>query len=143
MVVLDLGTNVIQVKLLTGNKKGSVQFLTNMGLSPSDRRALPDQIQFTRYQFPIKPAFAMTTNRDLKCESQGLTFEKIGMYLQRQVFSHGQAYVAFSRTGSRDGIVVYQPGKEDLYSFANVVYCDVFPRQQQQQQVVVEEVALG
>ena len=49
--------------------------------------------KFTRHQFPIRPAFAMTINK-----SQGQTFERVGVDLRKGVFDHGQLYVAFSRT---------------------------------------------
>ena len=48
--------------------------------------------KWQRRQFPVKLAFAMTTNK-----SQGKTFENVGVYLQNPVFSHGQLYVASSR----------------------------------------------
>ena len=123
MVVLDLGPKFLKVKLLTGNKAGSVHFLTKLGMSPSDKKAIPDEIAFTRYQFPIKPAFAMTI------KSQGLSFEKVGIYLERPVFTHGQTYVGISRVGSMDSAIIYQPSREDPTEITNVVYHDVFPRQ--------------
>ncbi|XP_008202508.2 uncharacterized protein LOC103315450 [Nasonia vitripennis] len=46
----------------------------------------------SRRQFPIKIAFTMTINK-----AQGQTFEKIGIDLRREVFNHGQLYVALSR----------------------------------------------
>ena len=37
---------------------------------------------------------------------QGQTFEHVGVYLPRPVFSHGQLYVALSRCGESAGIKV-------------------------------------
>ena len=46
-----------------------------------------------RYQFPVRLAWAMTINK-----SQGQTFgERIGIFLNKPVFAHGQLYCALSR----------------------------------------------
>ena len=52
-----------------------------MTLTPSDAD-LPFRLR--RVQFPIKLAYAMTINK-----SQGQTFEKVGLYLNRACFGHG------------------------------------------------------
>ena len=46
-----------------------------------------------RRQFPVTLAYSMTITK-----SQGQTFEHVGIDLQTPVFSHGQLYVALSRT---------------------------------------------
>lgn len=50
--------------------------------------------QMKRRQFPIKLAFAMTINK-----SQGQSLKRVGIYLPRPLFSHGQLYVAIGRSG--------------------------------------------
>ncbi|CAA6801908.1 MAG: putative helicase, partial [uncultured Campylobacterales bacterium] len=50
---------------------------------------------------PFKLAWAITIHK-----SQGKTFEKLVIDLERGSFAHGQTYVAFSRATSLDGIVL-------------------------------------
>jgi ATP-dependent exoDNAse (exonuclease V) alpha subunit len=71
----------------------------------------------------------MTINK-----SQGQTFKKIGIYLPKPVFLHGQLYIALSRVGCKDSIrIMIKNGwkeaignaPEGLYT-DNVVFHDVF-----------------
>ena len=43
-----------------------------------------------RRQFPIVLAFAITINK-----SQGQSLEKVGIYFERPLFSHGQLFVVY------------------------------------------------
>ena len=94
--VLNLKPNVIFAEILTGPRKGLKVFIPRIRLAPSDVN-LP--FILSRNQFPIRIAFCMTINK-----AQGATFEKVGLYLEEPVFSHGQLYVAASRTRSFDAL---------------------------------------
>nr|XP_047141323.1 uncharacterized protein LOC100209718 [Hydra vulgaris] len=92
LMVRALHNNYIDGEVLTGVSAGNRVFVPRVQLAPSDAN-LPFTLK--RRQFPVRLAYSMTINK-----SQGQTFEKVGVYLKKPCFSHGQLYVACSRTRS-------------------------------------------
>lgn len=60
-----------------------------------------------RRQFPLRLAYGITIHK-----SQGMTFDKLVVNFNR-IFDYGQAYVALSRTRSKDGLIIkgFDPNK--------------------------------
>ena len=93
--------------------------IPKLKLAPSDAN-LPFVLQ--RIQFPIRLAYSMTINK-----SQGQTFDHVGIFLEEPVFSHGQLYVAFSRSRTLNGVKVKvgkSPNKTEQIT-KDVVYRDI------------------
>ena len=65
----------------------------------------------------------MTINK-----SQGHSLSKVGLYLPRPVFTHGQLYVAVSRvkTKTRFKILILDEDENVLDNTKNVVYKEIF-----------------
>ena len=66
LIVTHLSPRIIQANIVTGTRVGTSVLIPRIALTPTDSQ-LP--FTFTRRQFPIRPAFAMTINK-----SQGQTF---------------------------------------------------------------------
>jgi len=65
----------------------------------------------------------MTTN-----QSQGQSLSKVGLYLPRPAFTHGQLYVVVSRVKSKEDLkmLILDEERKVCTSTKNVVYKEVF-----------------
>ena len=114
LIVRGLRENVIDAEIITGIAVGTRVLIPKIALSPSDT-GLPFQLR--RRQFPLRLSYCMTINK-----AQGQTFNKVGIFLRRPCFSHGQLYVAFSRARSFDDIIVKIVQNESQGSVRNKHY---------------------
>lgn len=72
-IIRKENTRLIQAKITIGQFKDKTVFIPKMPLIPSDTN-LP--FDFKRWQFPIRPAFALTINK-----SQGQTLRFVSIWL--------------------------------------------------------------
>lgn len=116
LLVLEMRDNVIKCEILSGDHAGNIVFINRITLISDNDYSFA----FKRRQFPIKLASAMTINK-----SQGQTMKKISLDMRKQVFSHGQLYVALSRVRSWDSLKIYLPDK-NISTIRNVVYTELY-----------------
>lgn len=125
LIVEELSRNIIKAKIISECNKGESVLIPRIDLAPTET-TLPFILR--RRQFPVMPAYAITINK-----SQGQSFDYIGINLQSAVFSHGQMYVALSRSRNSTNVKVHieenaQQGpllKDHRQFTRNVVYREI------------------
>jgi ATP-dependent DNA helicase PIF1 len=96
LTVTHLGKSTIPATVITGKGAGTKVFIPRMNLILSDP-GLP--FKFRRRQFPLTLCFAMIINK-----KQGQSLARVGIYLPKPVFTHGQLYVVVCRVTSKKGL---------------------------------------
>eukprot|EP00106_Octopus_bimaculoides_P023805 XP_014791247.1 PREDICTED: uncharacterized protein LOC106884400 [Octopus bimaculoides] len=113
-IIVSIHDHVIEAKVASGPLAGSTLLIPRI---PHISQEMEFPFTFTRKQFPVKPAFALTWNK-----AQGQTFEQIGMYLPTQFFSHGQMYVALSRVRKKANVKILTERYGNSMIIDNCVY---------------------
>ena len=116
LIIKEIGSYVLRVLVLKDDSDGieQIELIPRITLS-----TMEDEYPFVlkRTQFPVKLSFAMTINK-----SQGQSLENVGIDLRHSTFTHGQLYVALSRSSNVHNIYVLQPEHSLSHMVDNVVY---------------------
>ena len=106
---------MLEATIVTGSHAGEIVLIPRIKLAPDEDLF---GFEWSRLQFPVRIAFAMTINK-----AQGQTLSRVGVFLERPCFSHGQLYVAASRVGLPERIrFAVARGANGEYRTANIVY---------------------
>ena len=125
LIVENFSRSVIFAKVASGNRTGdlvAIPWITF--ISEPDQTGLPFKLICT--QFPVNLAFSLTINK-----SQGQTIGNVGIVLHEPVLSHGQLYVALSRSKSSHTTKAVIPQPENglpSYQTSNIFYEEVLSR---------------
>ncbi|XP_071695778.1 uncharacterized protein [Rutidosis leptorrhynchoides] len=113
MIITQLLTKAVEAEIITGTRVGEKVFFPRINLIHKEP-TLPYELK--RQQFPLKVSYAI--------KSQGQSLNKIGVYLPKPIFGHGQLYVALSRATSPDGlkILIRQHEGQQVNVTKNIVY---------------------
>jgi ATP-dependent DNA helicase PIF1 len=115
LMITNLKTHVLECVIISGKYAGQVVFIPRIDFIPDND--LP--FSFKRRQFPVRVCYAMTVNK-----SQGQTLFMAGLYLRREVFSHGQLYVGLSRIKRSTNLRIYIDVEKSNFT-RNIVYNEV------------------
>lgn len=119
LIVVRISSRVIEATILGGDLNGNIALIPRIALiSQGASGELPFRIR--RRQFPVKLAFSLTINK-----SQGQTAKWVGVDLRAPVFSHGQFYVAVSRTTHKGHLRILTSDLNIDIGVTNVVYPEV------------------
>ena len=98
---------MIDGRIITENDiVGDKVWIPRIFVTPPDTKF---PFRMRRKQFLVILAFTMTINK-----IHGQTVQNVGLFLPRQVFFHGQLYVAILRVKSRSGLKILITDKQEM-----------------------------
>ncbi|XP_058783401.1 uncharacterized protein LOC131658083 [Vicia villosa] len=120
LCITKMAAHVLEASIMGGKGLGNLVYIPRMDMSPSQS---PWPFKLNRRQFPIIVSYSMTINK-----SQGQSLDNVGLYLPKDVFTHGQIYVALSRVTTKKGIkiLIHDEEKKFRGKTTNVMYKEVF-----------------
>ncbi|TMX05173.1 hypothetical protein EJD97_001943 [Solanum chilense] len=114
LVITHLGIWSVSANIISSKNLGSCVTIPGIILSPNEIKS-PFKLQSR--QLPLATYYAMIIN---KIQSQ--TLNQVGLYLPKQVFTHGQLYVAISQIITREGLdFVNVDGETDDQTFSKKI----------------------
>ena len=110
----------VNANIISGKNIGTIVTIPKIIMSPNDSKW---PFKLNRRQLPLATCYAMTINK-----RQGQMLQRVGLYLPKQVFTHGQLYVAASRVITREGLKIFNADEdsEDHTHNKNIVYTKIF-----------------
>ena len=115
LIVINTQQHVIFARIVSSFKTGSIVHIPRI-IFDVDDEGTPFKLR--RVQFPVRLCYAMTINK-----SQGQTITgRLGIYLPKQCFSHGQLNVATSRVTLGNNLFILSPIAPD-----NTLHNIIFP----------------
>ena len=116
LVVKEIGSFVLKVAVLKNDEEEGeqIEFIPRITLL-----TLEGEFPFIlrRTQFPVKLSYAMTINK-----SQGQSLQHVAIDLRNPTFTHGQLYVALSRSTNVENIYVLHAENNTTNTVDNIVY---------------------
>jgi ATP-dependent DNA helicase PIF1 len=116
LIVKEIGNYVLKVAVMDVKNPESeqIELIPRIKLTTKEDEYL---FIMTRKLFPVKPSFAVTIN---KSQRQSLT--NVAIDLRYSAFTHGQLYVALSRSTNIEGINILHREDSLTNTVKNIVY---------------------
>ena len=99
MVVRGLYEKTIECEVMIGTSKGLRVFVPRIPMVDTSGEF---PWVMTRVQYPVRVCFAMSFHK-----GQGQSLSRVGLYINRPIFTHGMLYVGLSRGVDMDQVKVF------------------------------------
>ncbi|CEP09018.1 hypothetical protein [Parasitella parasitica] len=122
LIVKEIGAYILKVSVIkdTNEAGEQIELIPRIILSTLEGKY---PFILSRKQFPVKLGFAMTINK-----SQGQSFTNVGIDLRYPAFTHGQLYVALSRSTNPNSIhVLHKTPENNSLETENTIENIIYP----------------